>query len=127
MNITLHGAITIIYNFLFFHINTLYSVFLACPSSRASECNLHHILKISVMTVDALCHHSFWTPLKIGETIYRLNLHHGLPINPLTQDHQVPVNNVSSVNRSLHVKYNKTLKTLPPHLYESIQLLVRVS
>ena len=34
---------------------------------------------------------------------------------------------VSSVNTSLSVKYNKTLKALPLHLYESIQLLVRVS
>ena len=43
------------------------------------------------MTVDALCHHFFWSPLKIIKAIYRLNLHHGLPINPLAQDHQVPV------------------------------------
>ena len=34
---------------------------------------------------------------------------------------------VSSVYTSLSVKYNKTLKTLPLCLYESIQLLVRVS
>ena len=34
---------------------------------------------------------------------------------------------ISSVNTSLSVKYNKTLKALPLHLYESIQLLVRVS
>ena len=33
----------------------------------------------------------------------------------------------SSVNTSLSVKYNKTLKTLPLRLHESIQLLVRVS
>ena len=34
---------------------------------------------------------------------------------------------VSSVNTSLSVKCNKTLKALPLHLYENIQLLVRVS
>ena len=32
-----------------------------------------------------------------------------------------------SVNTSLSLKYNKTLKALPLRLYESIQLLVRVS
>ena len=34
---------------------------------------------------------------------------------------------MSSVNTSLSLKYNKTLKALPLHLYESIQLLMRVS
>ena len=34
---------------------------------------------------------------------------------------------VPSVNTSLSIKYNKTLKALPLRLYESIQLLVRVS
>ena len=71
----------------------LHSVFVVCPSSRSSECDLHHILKISVMTVDTLYHQSFWSPLKISKAIYRLNLHHGLPINHLAQDHQMPVNN----------------------------------
>ena len=33
---------------------------------------------------------------------------------------------MSSVNTSLSVKYNKTLKTLPLRLHESIQLLMRV-
>ena len=34
---------------------------------------------------------------------------------------------MSTVNTSLSAKYNKTLKALPLHLYESIQLLMRVS
>ena len=34
---------------------------------------------------------------------------------------------MSSVNTSLSLKYNKKLKVLPLCLYESIQLLVRVS
>ena len=34
---------------------------------------------------------------------------------------------VSSVNTSISVKYNKTLEVLPLRLYESIQLLVKVS
>ena len=33
---------------------------------------------------------------------------------------------MSSVSTSLTLKYNKTLKALPLHLYESIQLLVNV-
>ena len=33
---------------------------------------------------------------------------------------------MSSVNTSLSIKYNKTLKALPLCLYESIQLLARV-
>ena len=37
------------------------------------------------------------------------------------------VKGMSSVNTSLSLKYNKTLKALPLCLYKSIQLLVRVS
>ena len=40
--------------------------------------------------------------------------------------HVLNFKGMSSVNTSLNVKYNKTLKALPLHLYESIQLLVRV-
>ena len=94
-------AITIIFNFFFFHTNALHSVFLVCSSSRAFECNLHHILKMSVMTVDASCHQFFRSPLQIRKTIYRLNLQHSLPKNPLTQDHQVPVKNDYQASYSL--------------------------
>ena len=42
-------------------------------------------------------------------------------------DRKLNFKEVYFVNASLGIKYNKTLKALPLHLYESIQLLVRVS